>query len=334
MFCVGSMNRNSRKHEENNKTMIAIKSRNRCGSCAARPAPDRNVQVEWAQINDRQVVVATEDRMWVHELDQNGEQDPFAEPMDGPGSLATTRQLLEAAWCAGFPGADSNRVAPRKSLPRYVWELIGFYHSTSNTPQTLTEAAARFREADRSDLDTFARRFARLEAGDEKMAVADLEALGYQAEALIRCCPPPPSTVASVDRYRSLARGPEPIEVFGYCYALERASLALNREDLRAYEHLMPPGVNAISCRWHHSGVGGDVAHMRAFVRLCSRLPAQDRARIARSVYDAVVFVTRAPAEAEPDDAALETLFSTCRRQLAKPGFGAAQPMAALVQAH
>src|ERR1051325_784566 len=228
MFCVGSMNRNSRKHEENNKTMIAIKSRNRCGSCAARPAPDRNVQVEWAQINDRQVVVATEDRMWVHELDQNGEQDPFAEPMDGPGSLATTRQLLEAAWCAGFPGADSNRVAPRKSLPRYVWELIGFYHSTSNTPQTLTEAAARFREADRSDLDTFARRFARLEAGDEKMAVADLEALGYQAEALIRCCPPPPSTVASVDRYRSLARGPEPIEVFGYCYALERASLALN----------------------------------------------------------------------------------------------------------
>jgi pyrroloquinoline quinone (PQQ) biosynthesis protein C len=302
-----------------------MKTNNRCrkgcSSCLACKSAEPSLHVEWAQINDRQVVVTTADKMWVHELDQNREADPFAEPMEGPGSLETTRQLLEAAWCAAFMAAGNNRPAPRKSLPRYVWDLIGYYHSTSNTPITLTEAAARFRAADRADLEAFARRFARLESGDEAMAVADLEALGYEAKSLVAACPPPPSAVASVNHYRSLARGPEPIEVFGYCYALERSALALTQEDLRAYEELMPPGVSAISCRWHHSGVGGDVAHMKAFLRLCSRLPAEDRARIVRAVYDSVIFISSVPAE-EADDAALEKRFSTYRPQPAEMEFG------------
>lgn len=294
----------------------------RCSSCAACPGVEPNSQVEWAQINDWQVVVAAKDNMWIHELDQDEEQDPFAQPMSGPGSLATTRQLFDAAWCAGFMAAENNRPAPQTSLPRYIWELIGYYHSTSNTPKALTEAAARFRDVGRTDLETFARRFARLEAGDEQMAIADLEALGYRAEELVRCSPPPPGAVASASHYRSLARGAEPIEVFGYGYALERAALAITREDLRRYEELLPPGINAISCRWHHSGVGGDVAHMKFFIRSASRLPAEDRSRLARAVYDAVTFITSAPVEHGPGDAELEKLFSSFRREPVKPNSG------------
>src|SRR5438046_853277 len=106
----------------------------RCNSCANCPGAAASADIEWARISDRQAVVATADQMWIHELDQDGAQDPFAEPMCGPGSIATTRQLLDAAWCAGFMAAGA-RPVPRKTLPGYVWELIGYYHSTSNTPK-------------------------------------------------------------------------------------------------------------------------------------------------------------------------------------------------------
>jgi hypothetical protein len=287
-----------------------------CRSCAACPKAGSKVEVEWAKINDRQAVVATADQMWIRDIFQDGAPDPFAEPMSGPGSEATTRQLLDAAWCAGLMAAKSGQPAPRKTLRGYTWEVVGMHHSTAATPKLLTEAAARFRAAGRADLEIFAERFARLEAGDEQMALDDLEALGYEAEVLVRCCPPPPSTAACVDYFASRVRGPEPIEAFGYAYAVERSSLAITRDDLRLYEEWLPRGVNALSCRWHHSGVGGDVAHVKFFVRSALRLPAKDRASLARSVYEATTFIRSASATTETENDALDELFSAHRSRV------------------
>jgi hypothetical protein len=297
-----------------------------CTTCAACPSAEAKVEVEWARISDRQAVVATADQMWIRELDRESGLDPFAEPMSGPGSEATTRQLLDAAWCAGRMAVAKTQPDGRRSLLDYVWEVIGLHYSTSATPKLLTEVAERFRKAGRDDLEIFARRFAKLEAGDEQMALDDLKALGYDADDLVRSCTPPANILACVDYFADRVRGPEPLEVFGYAYAVERSSLAITQDDLRVYEELLPPGINALTCRWHHSGVGGDVAHVKFFIRSASRLPGEDRARLARAVYDATAFILNLPIVPDASDAGLETLFANHRIwpeagvRLAEPG--------------
>src|SRR5262245_15991120 len=117
------------------------------------------VAMEWAQINDCEVVIVTKDNKWLHVIDEATGNDPFAETMSGLGSKVTTRQLLDAAFFAGVAAANPVAVGRRRSLPRYVREVIGFYCLTSATPPLLRELAVRFHEAGRTDLEKFALRF-------------------------------------------------------------------------------------------------------------------------------------------------------------------------------
>lgn len=269
--------------------------------------------MEWAQINASEVVVVTEDHKWLRPIDATDVQDPFAETMTGPGSKATTRQLLDAAWCAGVAAVNPSCETRRRSLPRYVRELIGSYYLTSASPRLLREMASRFREAGRSDLEKFASRFANLEDGDQQMAANDLVALGYSPEKLVASCSPPQISTACRDYFTSLVRGSDPIDALGYIYAVERSSLSIAAEDLEEMSSVLPPGVDAIECRWHHSGVGGDVAHVKYFIHACSRLPGSDRARIVRATYDAITFIANIPIDDDADDTALEQQYSKFR---------------------
>jgi hypothetical protein len=269
-------------------------------------------ELEWARINDHEVVIVTKDNKWLREIAIHGD-DPFSETMSGPGSKATTRQLLDAAFCAGVGTVNPVCVSRERSLLRYVREVIGSYYLTSTTPPLLRELANRFQTAGRSDLEKFARRFARLEDGDQQMAVDDLQALGYRPQELVSNCTPPAFAMASRDYFAALIRGPEPMDALGYLYALERSSLSITEEDLQEISSILPPGIDAIKCRRHHSGVGGDVAHVKYFIHACSRLPGPDRAHIARATYDAVQFIFSLPTDDGCDDAALEREFSRFR---------------------
>lgn len=269
--------------------------------------------MEWAQINDNEMLVVTQDDKWLREVDATDGGDPFAETMSGPGSKSTTRQLLDAAWCAGLAAANPHSVSPRRSLPRYVRELIGSYYLTSASPQLLREMANRFQEAGRGDLETFARRFARLEDGDQQMAADDLLALGYRPEDLVSNCTPPAISTTLRDYFAELVRGADPIEAFGYVYVVERSSLSITAEDLEEMGSVLPRGIDALQCRRHHSGVGGDVAHVKYFIHACSRLPGPDRARIARATYDAAIFICGLPTADDADDAKLELEYSRFR---------------------
>ena len=279
------------------------------------PNPPPVAPTQWAQINDKQVIVATPDRKCLRTLDTASGQDPYATPMTGPGDKVTTRQLLDAAWCAGMAAARPSGEPLRRSLPRYVRELIGSYFLTSATPKLLREMGERFTAMNRPDLALFATRFARLEDGDQAMAAEDLHALGYHAEDLVRNCEPPPMSVTLRDYFASLVRGPEPIEGLGYAYAIERSSLSITEEDLQELGRVVPAGIDAMTCRRHHSGVGGDVVHVKYFIHACSRLPAEDRARIARATYEAMTYISSLAAEDGAEDEVLEKQYSRYRLQ-------------------
>ena len=270
-----------------------------------------DVGLEWTQITDRQVLVAVEDQAWLHELDPD--QDPFAAPMRGPGSIATTRQLLSGAWSAGLMAAEPAAQRAPLTLARYVWDVVGYYHLTHASPGLMMEAAARFQEAGRRDLAAFSRRIARLESGDEEMALADLRALGYRAESMVASIPAPPQAAALLEYFTRCARKCDPYEALGYVCAVERSALAVTEKELAAIEALLPPGVEATSCRRHHSGVGGDVAHVNHIVKSIARFPAEDRARIARETYKSIGIIARLPAGEAPPDAELEKSFAKFR---------------------
>jgi hypothetical protein len=292
----------------NSESLFGNQATNRRSANESQPVP-----VEWAQINDHHMVVVTKDRNWILVLDKVSGRDPFAEPMSGPGDKATTRQLLDAAWSAGMEAGELMDAPISRSLPRYVRELVNSYFLTSATPKLLREMAGRFHDMGRHDLAMFARHFARLEDGDLQMAADDLRCLGYDAAELVTKCEPSRFAITLRDYFTALVRGPQTIEALGYVYAIERSSLSITAQDLREFGSILPAGVKAMTCRRHHSGVGGDVAHVRYFLHACSRLPGPDRALIARATYEAMKFISGIPTDDGIEDDVLERQYARFR---------------------
>src|SRR4051812_37004610 len=90
--------------------------------------------VEWARIAPDKVVVATAERAFLHTPGGLFEQDGFARPMHGPGSLATTRNLLDGALGAGQRAAPRAKEPPPLSPARWAFRLAGSYCTTHATP--------------------------------------------------------------------------------------------------------------------------------------------------------------------------------------------------------
>jgi len=266
------------------------------------------MDIEWARITSRSVVVAASDRAWVHELSLISTQDPFAEPMGCRGMPTSTRQLLDAAVCAAIDAAPAPRPQRALSLPRYVWMLVGYAHSTRATPRLMAEAEERFLEARRRDCVELARRIIEFESGDEELALEDLRALGYDAEYLVSSVTPP--TADLVEYFAECVRGPEPVSAFGYCYALERASLSVDQSYLESLKALLPPYVEATRCRRLHSSLGADVAHVATLAEAMATLPAPDRERIARAVYETTLRIASSSVADSPSDEELARKFA------------------------
>jgi hypothetical protein len=265
---------------------------------------------EWAEVAPRRVLVATPGRAWLHAPAISG--DPFAEPMQGPGSAETTRALLDAALGLALRSAPP-RPPVRLDPARWAFRLIGWFHSASATPERMREAAARMRAAGRSALADRALAIAREESGHGALALRDLEALGFDAGALVAAhCPP--SVRALLDAFAALVARDEPVECFGYAYALERRASRVPEAEIAALEASLPVGRLATRCLRVHSAVGADADHVRASIETISGLPAADRVRIVRACFEIGLVLARRLPDDDPSNAALAELLSPFRR--------------------
>jgi hypothetical protein len=254
------------------------------------------IAMEWAEVAPGRVVVATADRIWVHAPVFNGQPDPFALPMDGAGSVETTRRLLDGA--IGAAGRDASRPAVRPSLTpaRWAWRLAGYYQTTHATPRLMAAAADRFAAADREALAAWARDKVREETGHDRLALRDLAALGYDSVRAVDHLAPP--TAVALVRYfeARVLEDDDPIGCVGYAYALERLALERGASDVAAVEAILPPGVMATRCLRVHSAEGSDAAHVEETVRLVAGLEAAERIRVARACYEATAIYCTPPA--------------------------------------
>lgn len=260
--------------------------------------------MEWAEVAPGRIVVATAERAWVHVPVFTGQMDVFALPMEGPGTEATTRQLLDGAIAAAGGGAPRSAPRPPLTPARWAWRLAGYYCTTHATPRLMAVAAERFAAAGRQALAAWARDKVREEAGHDRLALRDLAALGHHAERVVAALVPP--TAAALVRYfeARVLEDEDPIGCVGYAYTLERLALERGPRDIAAVEAVLPPGVMATRCLRVHSAMGSDAAHVEELVALVAGLAAGERERVARACYEtALIYCTPPPGGFITDEA-------------------------------
>jgi len=270
----------------------------------ARPAiiksndSEKLIEIEWAQLTAETAVIATSERAGLRQLDPFDSDDPFAQPMQGAGSLATTRNLLDGAIGAAQQIARE-AVTPESGRPqlteaRWVWRLAGYYHTTHATPRLMAEAAARFAAAGRHALASYALEKVRDEGGHDELALADLRALGFCAEAVVAELVPP-TAAALVDYFARCVHAENPVGCVGYAYALERLAVTNGRDYIRQVEAALPAGVRATRCLRVHSAASADAKHVEDALEVTAALPAEDRRLVARACYETALIACAPP---------------------------------------
>jgi hypothetical protein len=204
-------------------------------------------------------------------------------PDSVPPSSETTRHLLDGAIAAAEREAPP--LPPRLiSLRSWARDLASQWYCAHHSVALLPELVERYEGSGRRDLAAFAQDKLEEESGHDLFPLADLRALGYDAEAFVETVDPTPEAKAMVEYARACARGEHPIDFLGYAYTLERRVLRLPAEWFAAVEAVLPPGVDAMSGVRAHASTF-DARHVEEAILFFTGLAARDRARIAASCY-------------------------------------------------
>lgn len=240
--------------------------------------------IEWVKVEPNKAVVATEERAWLHQLSDVNGDDPFAEPMQEAGNLATTRQLLEGVIAAAQCLLPHTSARPALTAERWAWRLAGYYHTTHATPRLMAEAAVRFAAMGKQELAGYSKNKVEDEGGHDQLALRDLVALGYDADRLVMELIPP-TAATLVDYFTELVRAKNPAGCVGYAYALERLATTHDKDYLRQVEAVLPPNVKATRCLRVHSSMSADAQHVEDALVTTANQSAEDRRLIALAAY-------------------------------------------------
>jgi hypothetical protein len=241
------------------------------------------MSVQWAHLGAGKTLVAASRGAWLQPTQPGalGLSGPM--PDSAPAAIETTRNLLDGAIAA------AERAAPpitRPAMTRQRWavDLAGQWYCAHHSVALLPELIQRYSAAGRDDLARFAQEKLDEEYGHDAFALADLRALGFDAEEFAAAAGARGEAAAMVDYARACARGDNPIDFLGYAYTLERRVLRLSDDWFAAVQAVLPAGVDAMSgVRAHASRF--DTAHVEQAISFFNGLGGRDRARIAASCF-------------------------------------------------
>jgi hypothetical protein len=241
------------------------------------------MSVQWVHLGEGETLVAAGRGAWMQrsQFGALGLSGPM--PDDAPASIATTRNLLDGAIAAAERAAPPV-TRPPMTLDRWAADLAGQWYCAHHSVALLPALIQRFADLQRPDLADFAREKLDEECGHDAFPLADLRALGYDADDFVLTAGPTAEAEAMVQYARACARGDHPIEFLGYAYTLERRVHRLSDEWFAAVQGVLPAGVEAMSgVRAHASRF--DTGHVEQAIAFFTGLPGPDRARIAASCY-------------------------------------------------
>lgn len=266
--------------------------------------------VQWARIAPNKVVIATEDRLWFSRPCSN--KTRFGQPMEGAGSIATTKNLLDGAIATAKYTAKSDVRPPELSPLRWVWRLAGAYHLCKPTTELMEEACLGFLMIGHARLADWAAQKAEEEEGHDKFALRDIYSTGYNPQAVVKALVPP-AAVALIDYFTRSVRNWNPIDCVGYSYTMERLATGVGNEYIDKVEALLPPGINATRNLRVHSGVGADVEHTKETIEMVAGLTAKERIRVAIACYETALMCFSPPQEGYISDEELQQILEPLR---------------------
>jgi hypothetical protein len=263
--------------------------------------------IELVSIAPDKTEVATANRAWVHRPGSVWSSNPFAQQTVSASSAATTRKLLDGAIAAGKIAVSSSSKLPALTRARLIWQLTGLYHLTHFSPRLLEEARERFASADRRNLAQWAAQKVNEERGHDRLALLDIQSLGYSAKAVVEALVPP-TAAALVDYFTRSVQAPDPIGCVGYSYTMERLAMGIGENYIQAIEALLPSGIQATRCLRVHSSVGSDVKHVEETVEMVAGLAPDERASVAIACYETALLYFRSPKEGYMSEEELENV--------------------------
>ncbi len=275
--------------------------------------------VQWAQLGAGGVLVASQGGAWIQPPGLSAIALRGDMPASHPATIATTRHLLDGAIAVAERTASATK-PPALTEQRWAWSLVGQWACAHHSVALLPELIERFESCGREDLATFARVKLEEEAGHDQFPLADLRALGYDADVLTAAADPPPSVSALLAYARACVRGTQPVEFIGYMYALERRVLACSPAWLASVEAVLPPGARAMSAVRAHAREF-DAVHVEEAVQFIAGLHSVERARIALGAYRTTQVACRESPGEHPSEAELDRRLARFRHlPLAPPG--------------
>jgi len=269
--------------------------------------------IEWACIApDRGVANANSARL--HQPDAMEIGISSARRIVDTDSVAKTRKLLDGAIVCAWRDVKSNRRPPALTPTRWVWQLAGFYHLCHSTPQLMEEAAQRFAKAGRWTLAAWAAQKAREEAGHDKLALRDIQSMGYRAEAVVEALVPPAAKTL-LDYFTRSVQNSDPIDCVGYSYTAERLGICIGEGYIQKVKALLPVGTNATRCLCAHSAASTtEVRHVEETVAMIAGLTPQERDQVARACYKVALLRFSPPQEAYISDEEIQNVLEPLKR--------------------
>ncbi|NMG09119.1 hypothetical protein [Brasilonema sp. UFV-L1] len=254
------------------------------------------VNTESRCIQSGEVLMKTTNRTWVHQPNPVGGSNSFTEKTIDADSIAKTQKLLDKAIAYAWYAVKSERRPPALTPIRWVWQLAAAYHSSCDTSQLMEEAAQGFAACGRKNLAQWAAQKVKDEAGHDRLALLDIESMGYDAQSVVQVLVPSAIKVL-VDYFTQTVEAPDPIDCVGFSYVSERLGTFLGEEYIQSVQAFLPPGINATRWLRIHSGVGAEVKHIEETVKFVTQLTPQDQVRVAKVCYETALLRFSPPKE-------------------------------------
>ena len=256
-----------------------------------------NPVTEWVRVAGATTIIAQESgEVRFHAL--NGvEAAAFVNPMTSGGTQVSTTGLLDGAISLAFEQMDSRFEQPDSqasaqgpNLLRYIYALVGAYHTAKDTPRNLLWAAEHFKEIGRPEVTAYLEMRAKEETGHERLALKDFRALGLPGERIVANLVPV-GIRPICDLFERLCFKDYPIECIGFSYCSERIAALKPKAEIDVIESLFPDGVDATRFLRSHSSLGSEVSHVEETIEFVASLPAEDRIRVVQATYETALLM-------------------------------------------
>ncbi|MBG1239682.1 hypothetical protein [Nostoc sp. NZL] len=222
-------------------------------------------------------------------------------------SIARTQKLLDRAIAYAWHTVKSDRRPPKLTPIRWVWRMAGAYHSSRHTTRLMEEAARRFAASGRQNLAEWAAQKAKEEAGHDRLALLDIQSMGYDAEAVVKTLVPSAAT-AFVDYFTHCVQAIDPIDCVGCSYASERLGTFKGEKYIQGVEALLPPATHTTRWLRIHSGLGAEVKHVEEIVDVVAELTHREHIRVAKACYETTLLCFTPPKEGYISDEELQNI--------------------------